>query len=146
MSKTFATVFTVALFALLGSAGNAFATGNPCPPASPFPGIIPPNCGNGGDNNGHGSRDTSCTDHVDNDGDGKTDMADSECRDPSDGVEDGQPGGDGGEPATCPPATGPISGGVVQPLSDAIRNGGGAPLADVIDQINCQLIQGTLGL
>jgi len=49
-------------------------------------------------------------------------------------------------PPTCPPATGPVSGGVVQPISDAIRNGGGGQLSDVIDQINCQLIQGTLGL
>ena len=47
---------------------------------------------------------------------------------------------------TCPPATGPISGGLIQPLSDAIREGGGAALADLIDDINCQLIQGTLGL
>ena len=49
-------------------------------------------------------------------------------------------------PPDCPPATGPISGGVVQPISDAIREGGGGQLADVIDQVNCELIQGTLGL
>lgn len=49
------------------------------------------------------------------------------------------------QPATCPPASGPISG-VVQQISDAIRDGGGAPLADVIDEINCQLIVGVLGL
>ena len=45
----------------------------------------------------------------------------------------------------CPPADGPISG-VVQQISDGIRNGGGAPLADVIDQVNCQLVVGVLGL
>ena len=49
------------------------------------------------------------------------------------------------EPAGCPPATGPLSS-VVQQISDAIRDGGGAPLADLIDQINCALIVGVLGL
>jgi hypothetical protein len=46
---------------------------------------------------------------------------------------------------TCPPATGPISG-VVQQISDGIRDGGGGQLADVIDQVNCELIVGVLGL
>ena len=49
------------------------------------------------------------------------------------------------EEPTCPPATGPISG-IVQQVSDGIRGGGGAPLADLIDQINCGVIVGVLGL
>ena len=51
----------------------------------------------------------------------------------------------GGQAETCPPADGPISG-IVQQISDAIRDGGGAPLADVIDTINCEIIVGVLGL
>ncbi len=39
----------------------------------------------------------------------------------------------------CPPATGPLSG-VVQSVSDGIRNAGGAPLADLVDEINCGLL------
>lgn len=60
----------------------------------------------------------------------------------------GSPPGCGHAPPpapTCPPATGPISG-IVQQISDAIRGGGGGPLADVIDAINCQIIVGVLGL
>lgn len=49
------------------------------------------------------------------------------------------------DPAECPPGTGPVSG-VVQQISDGIRGGGGAPLADVIDTVNCEIIVGVLGL
>jgi hypothetical protein len=71
---------------------------------------------------------------------------------------DGPPGPPGEQPpcsgavgahnpncASCPPATGPVSGGVVQPVSDGIRGGGGGAAADVVDTVNCELIQGTLG-
>ena len=49
------------------------------------------------------------------------------------------------EEPTCPPADGPVSG-VVQQISDGIRGGGGGALADVVDQVNCALIVGVLGL
>jgi hypothetical protein len=144
MFKTLATVLAVALFALFGSAGSAVAAkgGNACPPQSQNPSNDnPPNCGTGG---GGISDDPSCHDGIDNDGDGKTDAADSECRPGGDGVEgDNEEEPPAGE--TCPPATGPISS-VVQQISDGIRDGGGAPLADVIDQINCGVIVGVLGL
>jgi hypothetical protein len=96
--------------------------------------------------------DGTCNDGIDNDEDGLKDRADPECRDPDDGCENGAPGcpdggngGNGEEPPTCPPADGPISG-IVQQISDAIRGGGGAPLADVIDTVNCEIIVGVLGL
>ena len=127
-----------------GGGGGGGGGGNACPPSTPgFPDSPTPGCG-------HVRGDGTCNDGIDNDGDGKKDRGDSECRDPSDGCENGAPGcpdgnGNGEEPPTCPPADGPISG-IVQQISDAIRGGGGAPLADVIDTINCEIIVGVLGL
>jgi len=124
-----------------GGGGNGGTQGNACPPqSSGFPHTPPPGCG-------RVLGDGSCFDRVDNDGDGRTDAGDSECRDPSDGCENGAPGcdGGGGGGGGCPPADGPISG-IVQQISDQIRAGGGAPLADLVDTVNCQLIVGVLGL
>ncbi len=42
-------------------------------------------------------------------------------------------------PADCPPATGAVSG-VVQQVSDGVRDGGGDPIADGVDQLNCAVI------
>src|SRR6478672_2507531 len=144
MSKILAAACAVLLFGAFGAGSALASNGGPCPPSSHNPGATPPNCGNG---QGYHSTDPSCNDKIDNDGDGQKDQGDSECRDPGDGVEDGNPGdgggggggGGGGEQPGCPPADGPISG-VVQQISDGVRNGGGAPLADVLDSVNCQII------
>ena len=138
-------MMTVAAFALF-AAGTAIAQGgggggdqgNACPPQVPgFPSEPPPGCGRG---------DGTCADGLDNDHDGRKDAADSECRDPNDGCENGAPGcDDGGGAPTCPPADGPVSG-IVQQVSNGVRNGGGAPLADVVDTVNCEIVVGVLGL
>lgn len=111
--------------------------GNECPPSSPQgrdnPGALPP-CGNAwGVLGGMVCPPNSPAGQADRTG-------------PPCGNGNGNGGGGGGETTTCPPATGPVSGNVVQPISDGIRNGGGGQLADVVDQVNCQLVQGTLGL
>ena len=135
-----------------GGGGGSGGNGNACPLPTPgHPDSPPPGCG-------HVRGDGTCNDGIDNDGDGKKDRGDSECRDPDDGCENGAPGcpddgngnggggnGGGGNGGGCPPATGPISG-IVQQISDGIRDGGGAPLADVVDTINCEIIVGVLGL
>ena len=127
-----------------GGGGGGGDGSNACPPSTPgFPDSPTPGCG-------HVRGDGTCEDGIDNDEDGKKDRGDSECRDPDDGCENGAPGcPDEEEPPPpgggCPPATGPISG-IVQQISDEIRAGGGAPLADVIDTINCEIIVGVLGL
>ena len=135
-------VAAMALGASAASAqGGGGGGGNACPEPTPgFPDSPIPGCG-------HVRGDGTCNDGIDNDGDGKKDRGDPECRDPTDGCENGAPGcpDDGGDGAACPPATGPISG-IVQQISDGIRSGGGAPLADVVDTINCEIIVGVLGL
>lgn len=176
MRKFLAAAVAAALIGAFGGAGMASATGNACPPASPNAGVIPPNCGNGNGgsqgNGGQGSSGNTCPPASPGAGtqppcgNGGQGSGGNTCPPASPGAGNQPPcgnggnggnGGDGGSGgggggtgggtggATCPPGTGPISS-IVQQISDAIRNGGGAPLADVVDQVNCQLIVGTLGL
>ena len=117
MKKLLLLLCTVGLFAFAGS-GTAMA-GSPCPPSSPNAGGDPA-CG---------------VDHN---------QPPPACDNPN-----AQPHNPNCPPPEPPPpacdTSGPISS-IVQQISDGIRNGGGAPLADVIDEINCQLIVGVLGL
>ena len=150
MRKLLLAMFAMAVFMAFGT-GSAMAQGNgggggdsnACPPQTPgFPDEPAPGCG-------LPRGDGSCFDGEDNDGDGRKDRGDSECRDETDGCENGAPGcpsdGGGTDPEPACDTSGPVSS-IVQQISDEIRAGGGAPLADVIDTINCEIIVGVLGL
>lgn len=108
--------------------------------------------GNQGGNQGPGGGDNQGGDDHQGGGECPTGQTKSgpggDCH-PAGGGDDGQGDDDNPPPppmdAACPPATGPISS-IVQTLSDAIRAHGGAPLADVLDTINCKIIVGVLNL
>jgi hypothetical protein len=126
------------LVALVAFMGVSAATGI----ANDAPGGSPPGCsptpGNMCDDNGGQGCDKSsyggeCTPppQCDKSGHG------GDCKPP-----------DGGKPpheGECPPAEGPISG-IVQSVSDGVREAGLGPVADLIDVINCKLIVDVLHL
>jgi hypothetical protein len=126
------------LLALVAFMGVSAATGI----ANDQPGGPPPGCSHGhgnmcDDNGGQGcdkssyGRDCKPPPQCDKSGHG------GECKPP----DHGKPPHEG----ECPPATGPISG-IVQSVSDVVREAGLEPVADLIDAINCNLIVDVLHL
>jgi hypothetical protein len=123
------------LLALLAFMGFSAATGL----ADEGSGGGGPSCSQGPGNN--------CDDHA---GDCDSSGPGNPCNNDGENCDKSGPGGDcnpgdgnddDGNPPMggCPPATGPISG-IVQSVSDAVRNGGLGPVADLVDQINCRLL------